>query len=169
LRPLRETPTDARHYALLTATYGALLGGVVTASRRSGAPIVERGEVPVLAAATFALSKTLVHEKVDTWVREPFVAEDGGERRPKGSGLRYAIGELMSCTRCMGAWSALALVGLRVTAPHASRVVTPVLAASAGNDFAQAAFTGLCSWSERQKAQRGAERPAATEPGLRTA
>jgi Protein of unknown function (DUF1360) len=164
VRPLRETPTDARHYALLTGTYGALLGGVVATARRRGSPGIERGEVPVLAAATFALSKTLVHEKVDTWLREPFVDEDeqADARRPKGRGLRYAVGELLTCTRCTGAWSALALVGLRVAAPEAGRVVVPILAASAGNDFAHAAFTGLCNWSERQRADRHAE-----EPGLR--
>ena len=36
----------------------------------------------MLAAATFALSKLIVHEKAETWLREPFVDEDGsGGRR----------------------------------------------------------------------------------------
>jgi hypothetical protein len=51
----------------------------------------------------------------------------------------------MTCTRCMGAWSALALVGLRLHAPRAGRTVTTVLAASAGNDALQAGFSWLCS------------------------
>jgi hypothetical protein len=182
MRPLRETPTDARHYALISATYGALLGGVVTASRRRHAAPIDQDEIPVLAAATFALSKTLVHEKVETWLREPFVEEDGPRPRPKGRGLRYAVGELLTCTRCVGAWSALALVGLRVAAPQASRVVTPVLAASAANDFAHAAFNGLCGWAESQRRadrpppeaapppeDRRPGRPAAGPPGLRSA
>jgi hypothetical protein len=45
----------------------------------------------------------------------------------------------------MGAWSALALVGLRLHAPRAGRTVTTVLAASAGNDALQAGFSWLCS------------------------
>ena len=39
------------------------------------------------------------------------MVEEGDDKRPKGRRLRYAVGELMTCTRCMGAWSALALVG----------------------------------------------------------
>ena len=34
-------------------------------------------------------------------------------KRPRGRRLRYAVGELLNCTRCMGAWSALGLVALR--------------------------------------------------------
>jgi Protein of unknown function (DUF1360) len=168
LKPVSETPTEPSDYAAISLVFGSLLAGLA-ASSRSRDPI-PRADLLPLSAATFSLSRLIVHDKAESWLREPFVAEEGDTKRPKGRRLRYATGELLSCTRCMGAWSALALVGLRVTAPQASRVVTPVLAASAGNDFAQAAFTGLCSWSERQKAQRGAERtPAATERGLRTA
>jgi Protein of unknown function (DUF1360) len=48
------------------------------------------------------------------------------------------------CTRCVGAWSALGLVGLRVVSPRAGRTVTAVLATSAGNDFLQAGFEAIC-------------------------
>jgi uncharacterized protein DUF1360 len=79
-----------------------------------------------------------VHEKVENWVRRPFVDET--DRRPKGSRLRYAVGELLTCTRCTGAWSALGLVALRTHSPAAGRTVDAVLAASAGNDLLQATF-----------------------------
>jgi hypothetical protein len=97
-----------------------------------------------LSAATFALSKLIVHEKVETWVRRPFVDERADSRRPKGRRLRYAVGELMSCTRCVGAWSALGLVGLRSVNPPAARTVTTVLAISAANDFLHSGFSLLC-------------------------
>ena len=58
----------------------------------------------------------------------------------------------MTCTRCMGAWSALALVGLRLHAPRAGRTVTTVLAASAGNDAMQAGFSWLCARANEQSA-----------------
>jgi hypothetical protein len=50
----------------------------------------------------------------------------------------------------MGAWSALALVGLRLHAPRAGRTVTTVLAASAGNDALQAGFSWLCARANEQ-------------------
>jgi hypothetical protein len=143
VRPVAQTPTETADYAALTSAYGALLGAAaLTARSREPVP---RGEVPLLAAATFALSKLIVHEKVESWIREPFVDERAGRRRPKGRRLRYAVGELLTCTRCTGAWSALALVGLRLHAPATGRTVTTVLAASAGSDMLHAAFSWLCA------------------------
>jgi hypothetical protein len=162
VRPVSQTPTESTDYAVLSTTYGALLGGTAL-SARGRAPIPP-AELPVLAAATFALSKLIVHEKVESWVREPFVDEAAGRRRPKGRRLRYAVGELLTCTRCTGAWSALALVGLRLHAPATGRAVATVLATSAGNDFLQSAFTYICSRADEDR--RGgdpAARPAPVE------
>ena len=50
------------------------------------------------------------------------------------------MGELVTCTRCIGAWSALGVVGLRVVDPKSGRIVANVLAASAANDWLQAGF-----------------------------
>ena len=153
MKPVSQTPTEPQHYAALSLTYGALLGAVVL-SARDGEPVTSRELVP-LSAATFALAKLIAKEKVETWVREPFVEErPDGERRPKGEGLRYAIGELLSCTRCLGAWSALGLVGLRLHAPAAGRTVTTVLAASAGNDFLQSAFSWMCASADARATSR---------------
>ena len=58
----------------------------------------------------------------------------------------------------MGAWSALALVGLRLHAPRAGRTVTAVLAASAGNDALQAGFSWLCARANEQAATRQHQR-----------
>jgi len=143
VRPVTQTPTETTDYAALSALYGALLGGVAFSTR--GRPPVPREEVPILAAATFALSKLIVHEKAETWLRQPFVDENGSQRRPKGRRLRYAVGELLTCTRCTGAWSALALVALRQHAPLTGRTVATVLAASAGNDMLHASFQWLCA------------------------
>jgi Protein of unknown function (DUF1360) len=151
LRPVSQTPTEVADYAALSAIYGALLGTTAIVARRREA--IPRNELPGLAAATFALSKLLVHEKVEAWVREPFVEEHGGSRRPKGRRLRYAIGELLLCTRCTGAWSALALVGLRLWAPSTGRTVTTVLAASAGSDMFHASFSWLCGQANRAKSE----------------
>jgi hypothetical protein len=143
VKPVGQTPTEAADYAALSAVYGALLAGVARSSR--GRDAIPRAELLPLSAATFALSKLIVHEKVETWLRLPFVAEESDGKRPRGRRLRYATGELLNCTRCVGAWSALGLVALRLHSPAAGRVVTTVLAASAGNDALQSAFSLLCA------------------------
>jgi hypothetical protein len=152
VRPVSETPTDRSDYFALSGTYGTLLAGLAASAGRSGDPIRASELVP-LSAASFALSKLIVHEKIETWLRAPFVEEAPDGRRPKGRGLRYVVGELFTCTRCMGAWSALALVGLRVHAPRTSRVLTSVLAVSAGNDFLHTGFSLLCAASNRATVQ----------------
>src|ERR687887_151911 len=147
LRPAARRPegtsraTEPSDYAAINGVYVALLAGLLYATRERATedPLAVRELVP-LSAATFALSKLVAREKVGTWVREPFVDQDGQPPRPAGRRLRRAVGELVTCTRCVGAWSALGIVGLRVAAPTAGRTFATVLAASAANDFLQAGF-----------------------------
>jgi hypothetical protein len=155
VRPTDETPTRPADYAALSAGRAAALGTVLVAARDKGDEPVRAAEIVPLGLATFALSKLVAKEKVDAWVREPFVEEGvDGERRPKGTGMRYAVGELLTCTRCVGTWSALGLVALRVTRPREARVVSAVLGASAINDWAHAGFNWVCAKSNA--AQSGA-------------
>jgi hypothetical protein len=155
--PGRATPTEPVDYAALSAGYGALAAAVLLAAQDHGDEPIRPTEIAPLGVATFALAKLIAKEKVESWVREPFLEElpDGG-RRPKGTRLRYAVGELLSCTRCVGAWSSLALVGLRLTRPREARVLTAVLGASAVNDFLQAGFTRLCAEANAVQRRDGA-------------
>jgi hypothetical protein len=159
LEPVAETPTEVADYAALSLAYGGLLAGLAHSAR--GREPIERAELITLSAATFALSKLVVHEKVESWLRVPFVEERPEGKRPRGRRLRYAVGELLNCTRCMGAWGALGLIALRVHSPAAGRTVSTVLATSAANDFLQTAFTLLCARSNAARAEATdlAERP----------
>lgn len=138
--PVTETPTEPVDYAAINAVWAGLLTGVLTLTRDDAPP---QSELPVLGLATFALTKAISKEKVGTWMREPLV--DESSRRPKGDRLRYAAGELLTCTRCLGTWSALALLGLRIARPREGRIVATVLATAALNDWLQATFTHLTS------------------------
>jgi len=161
VRQTDDPPARPVDYAALSAGWGAALGTLLVAARGKGEEPVRPSEVVPLGIATFALSKLVAKEKVDRWVREPFVEEQpDGERRPKGRGLRYAVGELLTCTRCVGTWSALGLVALRVTRPREARVVNAVLGASAVNDWTQAGFNWLCAKSNA--AQSGASQADVT-------
>src|SRR5436190_2067401 len=155
---VRDTPTEPVDYAAISAGYGALMAAVLLAARDQGDDPIHPAEIVPLGVATFALAKLISKEKVDSWVREPFLEElPTGERRPKGRRLRYAVGELLTCTRCVGAWSSLALIGLRVTRPREARVVTAMLGTSAVNDFLQTGFTRMCA--QANMAQQQADAP----------
>jgi hypothetical protein len=161
--PISRTPTKPIDYAALSAGYGTLLGALVVAARaKEPTTPVRPAELPVMGLATFALAKLVAKEKVDSWVREPFLEERAdGERRPKGTRLRYAVGELLSCSRCVGSWSALGLVGLRVLRPREAQVVLPVLATAAVNDWLQSGFTALCASANLAQRETGAPPPEA--------
>ena len=141
--PIRKTPTRPANYALISAVYGAGLAGVAALARRGGRPPRGADLVP-LGAATFTFTRVLTEQKVEEWLRRPFVVEPGdGSRHPRGRGLRYAIGELLSCTRCTGSWVGLGLVGLHVAAPTTARVVASVGTVGALNDVALAGFASV--------------------------
>jgi hypothetical protein len=139
---LRESEAATRpvDYAALNAVWISLAAGLVAAGRgRARRDPIQNRELIPLSAATFALSKAVARERIGTWMRGPFVDETAGQR-PKGRRIRRAIGELVTCTRCVGTWSALGVVGLRVLNPEAGRTVSMILASSAANDWLQAGF-----------------------------
>jgi hypothetical protein len=138
MQPIDESPTQPLDYAALNATWAALTAGLLAASREDAPPV---GELPIYGLAAFSLTKALAKEKVGVWVRDPLVHEAAEGRPPKGHGIRAALGELVTCTRCLGTWSSLGLVGLRVLAPREGRIVASVLASAAINDWLQTGFT----------------------------
>jgi uncharacterized protein DUF1360 len=100
-------------------------------------------ELPVLGLATFALSKAVAREKIGSWVREPLADEHLSHVAHPLQQAGAVARDLVTCTRCIGAWAALGLVALRTTSPAAGRSVATVLAVSGVNDFTQAAFAWL--------------------------
>jgi Protein of unknown function (DUF1360) len=151
-----EHPTEPVDYAAINAVYGALFAATVAATRNG--PVrddpIRGAELIPMGAAVFALSKVIARERIGSWVRDPFVDEPKpGQPKPSGRRLRRAVGELLTCTRCVGAWSALGVVGLRAASPQTGRLVTAVLATSAANDFMQTGFRWLCEKSNQAGAR----------------
>jgi hypothetical protein len=143
------TPTEKPPYQAYATIAGIFLGGlagVAGLSRRSSPSTAL--ELVALGAATFKVSRTLSRERVGSFVRQPFVegdADTGEDEQPAGTGLQRAIGELVTCPRCVGTWSAAALVSTEMLSPRFGRVLTWSLGVSAANDFLQAAFAALCA------------------------
>jgi len=93
-----------RAYAGLVALYNALLGAFLWWTARSGRlpKRVQPGDVVLLGVATHKASRLLTKDKVTSVLRAPFVEfrEQGHgaevNERPRGQGLRRAIGELVT-------------------------------------------------------------------------
>jgi hypothetical protein len=106
-------------------------------------------DLALLGLATFKASRTVARDKVTSFVREPFVegeAYDGEDEKPThDTEMRQAIGELVTCTRCIGTWIGAGLASIQILAPRTGRLLTSVLAAGAVNDFLLAGFEALTS------------------------
>lgn len=172
LRP-GESTSDSRppaasrtaDYAALEAVFGVGMVGLIALTfrrERDGGHPISTEELVLLAMSTFTLADVLAKERVSTWLREPFVEEGTDHKpvRPEGSGMRYAIGELLTCTRCVGAWSAMGLVALRTASPTAGRATMRVLALAGVNDFLQSSFRLLAERTNRAAVETEAARRA---------
>jgi hypothetical protein len=103
-------------------------------------------DLAVLGAATFKASRTLSRDEVTSFIREPFVeglAHGGGEDPLETGDLRQAIGELVTCSRCVGTWVAGGLSATHILFPRFGRMLTWALAAAGVNDWLQAGFAAL--------------------------
>jgi hypothetical protein len=132
-------------YAGIMATFVGALAAVGTIGRLLGRDAREHDalDLAALALATFKASRTISRDEVTSFIREPFVegeAHAGGEEPVGSEDLRQAIGELVTCSRCIGTWVAAGLGSAQILAPRFGRVLTWTLAAAGANDWLQAGF-----------------------------
>jgi hypothetical protein len=142
--PNRKPAARPVDYGALNVIYATGIAVLALQGRRGDTERIESAELLPLGLAAFSLSKAIAREKIGTWIREPFADETPAGPRPTGRKFRRALGELVTCTRCVGAWSSLGIVGLRLVHPPAGRVATSVLATAAVNDFLHGGFRALC-------------------------
>jgi hypothetical protein len=144
-------------YAVLATTFstGAALFAVV--ARRRGLTLPERvppWDVALLGAATFKASRLLSKDKVTSFLRAPFTRRESGSTanevmdEPRGSGVRRAVGDLLTCPFCTSAWVAGALVCSYASVPRATRLVCAGLSAVTVADWLQYAWSATAEAAE---------------------
>ena len=146
-----EQAQPYRAYATITGIFVAgiaLSGGIARALGRD--PRKQTWlDLATLSAATFKAARTIARDDVASFLREPFVEgepHDSEHEHPvQTGGMEQAIGELVTCSRCVGTWAAAGLVTTQVLAPRVGRLLTWSLAAAGINDFLQAGFAALGS------------------------
>jgi Protein of unknown function (DUF1360) len=146
-RPTARPPHRA--YATIVGVFAgslALGGGLARALGRDPRDQTWL-DLATLSMATFKTARTIVRDDVTSFIREPFVegdpphAED--ERPVQTGGIDQAIGELVTCSRCVGTWVAAGFATVQVLAPRFGRTLTWTLAAAGINDFLQSGFAAL--------------------------
>ena len=144
---LQERPPYEAYAAIMGVFAGGLAAAGALARALDRDPQCHTAlDFAVLSAAAFKAARTLSHDEVTSFIRQPFVrgdAHSGEGEEPVQGGLEQAIGELVTCSRCAGTWVAAALAATQVVAPRFGRLLTWSLGAAAANDFLQAGFSAL--------------------------
>ena len=146
-----ESRQGAPPYEAYAAIVSVFVGGLGLAGL--AARLLDRNpacqtplDLVVLSAATYKAARTLAHDEVTSFLRDPFVegeAHEGDEDPLKTGDYRQAIGELVTCSRCGGTWAAAALASMQILSPRFGRLLTWSLAAAGINDWLQAGFATL--------------------------
>jgi Protein of unknown function (DUF1360) len=147
-----ETSVESPPYGAYAAIMGVFAGGLAGAgglARLLGRnPACQTPlDLVVLSLASFKAARTLAGDEVTSFMRQPFVRGEAhsGDEEPVEGGLHQAIGELVTCSRCVGTWTAAGLATTQILAPRFGRLLTWSLAAAGANDFLQAAFVAATS------------------------
>ena len=135
-------------YLALVGAYNAALAGVLIVARASGRPIPRLGfgDLLLFGAATHKLSRRVAKDKVTAPLRAPFTEyqEPGGpaevEEKPRGSGAKRAIGELVLCPYCLDQWIGTAFVSGSIFAPRVTRLVAGLFTSVGIADFLHVAY-----------------------------
>ena len=135
-------------YATFAAVFHAAMAGAVVAAKRSGRDLPERveaGDLVLIGTASYQLSRLVSKKRVTAFVRAPFTELEGRggpaelEEKPRGTGLRRALGELLLCPYCLGLWASGGFHAGLLFAPRTTRFSASVLCAMAISDFLQIA------------------------------
>ena len=160
-------------YATILGVFATALAGATALSKvaRKPPPDLSVVDLVALGGATFKGAHALTRERVGSFIRAPFVEGEAGtgeHERPAGDGFHQAIGELVTCSRCIGTWVAAGLGSSMVLTPRFGRLLVWCLNASAINDFLQAAFRALCATANTLEEGPSQARARAREPAPRT-
>ncbi|MFL5996839.1 MAG: DUF1360 domain-containing protein [Streptomyces sp.] len=137
-------------YAVLATAFATGLAGFAAVARRRGVRLPQQvppWDVALMGTATYKGSRLLTRDKVTSFLRAPFTrhkSEDHASEvtdEARGSGVRRAVGELVTCPFCTSAWVVGALVCCYAAAPRATRLVCGGLGALTVADWLQYAWT----------------------------
>jgi hypothetical protein len=130
-------------YAVLLGTFATLAAGFAAWLRRSGRPLPEGvglGDLALITVASHKVSRLVAKDRVTSAVRAPFTRyeHDAGpgevEEKPRGRGVRRAIGEMLVCPYCLVVWIAGFFTAGLIVVPRVTRWAATVMCAVFGSD-----------------------------------
>jgi hypothetical protein len=130
-------------FVAVMAVYGAIVAVASLLARRRLPERFAWGDLALISVATHKVSRRLAKDPVTSPLRAPFTQFRGTSGTAelaedvRGTGIRKAVGELLTCPFCLGQWVATAFVFGLVIAPRPTRLVASVFTAVAAADVLQ--------------------------------
>ena len=144
-----EQDRPLKSFVGLMGLYAALTAGLGAAVLRRGEDQLTARDLALLGVATAKMSRVLARDRVTSPLRAPvtrfedFSGASEVDESPRGTGLRLALGELVTCPTCLSQWVGTALLGGLLLRPHETRLLTSLFTVLAINDAVQAALAKL--------------------------
>ena len=144
----QEEEPDLPSYAAFAGLWAGGVATALAAARHQSRPLPSpsASDVLLVGTASHKLSRLVTKERIAAFIRAPFTEYQGPggpaevEERPRGAGVRRAIGELLVCPYCLGLWVATALELGLVFAPRVTRLLASTFTALTISDFLQIAY-----------------------------
>jgi hypothetical protein len=138
-------------YGMVLGVYGLAVGAGVVIARLTGRRPPSPGvwDLVLMTATTHKLSRTLAKDPVTSPLRAPFTRYEGVSgpselaEEVRGSGVRHAVGELLSCPFCLAQWFGSAYAAGLTFAPGITRLAGATVTAVAGADWLQLLYAKL--------------------------
>lgn len=146
--PPDERPPFAT-YAVLAGLFNLLFAAAVGLFLRRGRELPERiggADVATIGVASHKLSRLVAKDKVTAPFRAPFTEfeEKSGpaevSEQSRGTGVRRAIGNMITCPFCLDMWIVGAFTVGLLYAPRVTRLIGTVFSALTISDFFQIAY-----------------------------
>jgi Protein of unknown function (DUF1360) len=139
-------------YAAVMGVFGLIFTLFLLLAPRSGRPIPERikpGDILLLGVATHKLSWILTRDTITAPLRAPFTeleevkSPTDVQEKPRDTGLRRSLGELLTCRFCLGMWISAFLSYSLILFPAATRLVGAIFAMLALSDHLHQTYKAL--------------------------
>lgn len=139
-------------YAGVAATFNAIFALVLLLARKQNKPIPERmkpSDIILLGVATHKLSWLIAKDGVTSPIRAPFTeleeieSPTNFEEKPRGSGLRKSLGELLTCHFCVGQWVAAFFAYGLLLFPATTRLVAAIFTITTISDHLHQTYQAL--------------------------
>lgn len=148
---------------ILLGTYSGLFGLFLFLRRNErGDGRLKTRDLIMVGIATHKLSRTITRDKVTAGIRSPFARfkepGDLGEviDEPRGKGLQYEIGTLITCPFCFDQWAASFLIFGLALQPRLTRLALNIFTTRTIADFLQLAYESVRKQAEAPVGSAGA-------------